>query len=61
METFPQSLGLVWKKLNLTQLIRRNVLQYRINTKKLKPGLVAFFDILPRVSGEAYDINKQTI
>jgi len=58
----------------------------KINTKKLKPGLVAFYNIWPgneaglfskekisngadksgkgeekRISGEAYDINKQTI
>jgi len=25
--------------------IKRNVLQHKINTKKLKPGLVAFYDI----------------
>jgi len=47
-----QSLGLVWKKLNLTQqkltfTNQRNVLQHRINTKKLKPGLVAFYVIRP--------------
>jgi len=50
--------------------IKRNVL------KKLKPGLVAFYDIRPgsgsilrrkrkvkerKISGKAYDINKQTI
>jgi len=27
--------------------IKRNVLQYKINTKKLKPGLVASSDIRP--------------
>jgi len=27
--------------------INRNVLQHKINTKKLKPGLVAFYDIRP--------------
>jgi len=26
---------------------KRNVLQYKINTKKLKPGLVAFYDLQP--------------
>ena len=48
-ETFPQAnLGLVWKKLNLTQQMhaftnQRNVLQH----KKRKPGLVTFYDIQP--------------
>jgi len=27
--------------------IERNVLQHKINAKKLKPGLVAFYDIRP--------------
>jgi len=27
--------------------IKRNVLQHKINTKKLKPGLVAFYDNRP--------------
>jgi len=27
--------------------IERNVMQHKINTKKLKPGLVAFYDIRP--------------
>ena len=27
--------------------IERNVLQHKINTKKLKPSLVAFYDIRP--------------
>jgi len=27
--------------------IKRNVLQHKINTKKLKLGLVAFYDIRP--------------
>jgi len=27
--------------------IKRNVLQHKINTKKLKPGLVASYDIRP--------------
>jgi len=40
------------KKLNLTQQkhaspIKKNVLQHKINRKKLKPGLVAFYDIRP--------------
>jgi len=38
------------KKRNLTSmhsLIRRNVLQHKMNTKKLTPGLVAFYDIRP--------------
>jgi len=42
------------KKLNLTQMynsthspMKRNVLQHKFNTKKLKPGLVAFYDIQP--------------
>jgi len=38
-------------KLNLIQqkhaFTIRNVLQHKINTKKLKPGLVAFYDIWP--------------
>jgi len=67
-------------------LIKRNVLQHKINTK-IKSGLVAFYDIRPgngaglfskekisireeiikekvkkkMISGEAYDISKQTI
>ena len=28
-------------------LIRRNVLQHKMNTKQLTPGLVAFYDIRP--------------
>jgi len=53
-ETFPKPI--YWldmeKKLNQTQQsapssIKRNVLQDKINTKKLKPGLVAFQDIRP--------------
>jgi len=64
----------------------KNTAQHKINTKKLKPGLVSFYDIRRRygaglfskekiskggdkqgkseenwISGEAYDINKQTI
>jgi len=40
------------KKLNLTRqkqalTNQENVLQHKINTKKLKPGLVAFYDIRP--------------
>jgi len=27
--------------------IKRNALQHKINTRKLKPGLVAFYDIWP--------------
>jgi len=53
-ETFPQANLLAWygKKLNLTQqkhafTNHKNVLQHKINTKKLKPGLVAFYDIRP--------------
>ena len=47
-----QSLGLIWKtKPNRTKArippIKRNVLQHKINTKKLKPGLVASYDIRP--------------
>jgi len=40
-------------KLNLTHdksthsSIKRNVLQHNINTRKLKPGLVAFYDNQP--------------
>jgi len=84
---------LAWygKKLNLTQqnhalTKQKNVLQHKINTKKLKSGLVALYDILPgngaglfskekiskggnkygkvkkkKISGKAYNINKQTI
>jgi len=55
--------------------IKRKVLQLKINAKKLKPGLVAFYDIRPgngvglfsrekseekRISGEAHDVNKTT-
>jgi len=49
---FPQAyfswLGM--EKLNVTQQsthspIKRNVLQHEKNTKKLKPGLVTFYDI----------------
>ena len=39
------------EKLNLTQqkhtFTKQNVLQHKINTKKLKPGLVASYDIQP--------------
>jgi len=47
-----QSLGLVWKKLNITQqkdtfTNQKKCIQNKINTKKLKPGLVAFCDIQP--------------
>jgi len=37
------------KKLNKSthSPIKRNVLQHKINRKKLKPGLVAFYDIRP--------------
>jgi len=82
---------LVWKKLNLTQQKHAFTNQKKCTTtqnkhKKLKPGLVAFYDIRPgngaglfskektskerdkygksedqRISGEAYDKNKQTI
>jgi len=45
---------LAWygNNLNLTQqkhifTNKRNVPQHEINTKKLKPGLVAFYDIWP--------------
>jgi len=43
---------LVWKKLNLTQqkdtfTNQKKCIQNKINTKKLKPGLVAFCDIQP--------------
>jgi len=44
-----QSLGMVWKKLNLTQqkhtFTNQKNVQQKINTKKLKPGLVASYDI----------------
>ena len=86
-----QSLLMVWKKLNLTQLKHEFTNQNKCTTtqnkrKKLKPGLVAFYDTRPRngadlfsnekiskgedkygkseekrTSGEAYDIDKQTI
>ena len=45
----PQASLLAWngKRLNLSQqkhaFTKRNVLQHEINTKKLKPGLVAFY------------------
>jgi len=48
---FPsQSLGLVWKKLNLTQQKHASTNQKKCTTtqnkhKKLKPGLVAHYDI----------------
>jgi len=47
-----QSFGLVWKKTkpNTTKAAfanKRNVQQRKINTKKLKPGLVAFYDNQP--------------
>jgi len=35
------------KKSTHSHPINRNVLQHKINTKKLKPGLVAFHDIRP--------------
>jgi len=46
-----QSLGLVWKKLNVTTKsmhlpTKRNILQHKIKTK-LKPGLFTFYDIWP--------------
>jgi len=66
--------------------IKRTALQHKINTKKLKPGLVAFYGTRSgngaglfskekttkgggkqgkvkkkMISGEAYDINRQTI
>jgi len=52
---FPQANLLAWcgkkTKTNTTKaciiVIRRNVLQHKINTKKLKPGLVALYNILP--------------
>jgi len=43
----------MWKKLNLTQKARiheskkRRLLQHKIITKKVKPGLVVFYDIRP--------------
>ena len=45
-----QSLGLVWKKLNLTQEKHAFTDQKKCTTtqnkhKKLKPGLLAFYDI----------------
>jgi len=52
-ETSPgQSLGLVWKKLNLTQqkhtfTNQKKCTTTQINAKKLKPGLVASYDIQP--------------
>jgi len=52
---FSQAILLAWygKKLNVTQdksthsPIKRNVLQHQISTEKLKPHLVAFYDIRP--------------
>jgi len=53
--TFPQTNLLPWygkNEINLAEqknafTIKRNVLRHKINTKKLKPGLVAFQDIRP--------------
>jgi len=47
-----QSLGLEWRKQNRIQqkhtfTNQRSVLQHKINTKKLKPALVASYDIQP--------------
>jgi len=52
LETFPDPISwLGMEKLNLTQKhtspIKRNVLQHKINTKKLNPGLVTSYDIRP--------------
>ena len=55
METFPpsQSLGLAWKKLNLTQQKNAFTKHKKCATalnkckKKLKPGSVDFYDIRP--------------
>ena len=50
---FPQANLLAWygkTKPNTKSMhspIRRNELQHKINTKKLKPSLVAFYDIRP--------------
>jgi len=48
------SLALAWKEIKYTERnknthspIERNVLRRKINTKKLKPGSVAFYDIPP--------------
>jgi len=52
-ETFPETNLLAWygkltyRSKNTHSSIERNVLQHKINTKKLKPGLVAFYDIRP--------------
>ena len=39
-----QSLDFVW---NLTEQNNQNVLQHKINQKKLKPGFVSYYDIWP--------------
>jgi len=38
--------------------IKRNVLQYKTNTKKLKPGLVAFYDIRPGNGAGLFSMEK---
>jgi len=52
----PQASLLAWygktkpnatKALGLVSPIKRNVLQHKINTKKLKPGLVTSYDVWP--------------
>jgi len=52
LETFPQALGLAWKKLNLTQQKHTFTNQKKCTTTqnkhtKLKPGLVASYNIRP--------------
>jgi len=48
METFPKPIyRLGMEKLNLTQQNQSKEMYDKINTKKLKPGLVASYDIRP--------------
>jgi len=52
ISTESQSLGLVWKKLNLSQQKHALMNQKKCTTtqnkhKKLKPGLVTFYNIRP--------------
>jgi len=35
--------------------------QHKINTKKLKPGLVAFYDIWPRAVQQVYSQRKKQV
>jgi len=59
-----QSLALVWKKLNLTQQMhaftnQKKCTATRNKHKKLKPGLVVFYDVRPR-SGVGIFSKKKT-